>query len=224
MEKAISHEAEEYIEVIYRLQKQGGAAKTKDISNALHVVPGSVTNTIQHLENLGLVVHEPYRGAKLTYEGEKIAMDILRKHRLAERLLTDVLEADWSNVHEDACKLEHALTKNVVALLEKRLGYPKACPHGNPIPTENGVVEEKNCTPLTTADPSHGYVVESISNEESETLRQLALKCIKPGVQVKIIKHDTQHVCFLVEGKEHRIDHSLAAVVLLRKMEEKKCR
>lgn len=221
MEKTISNEAEEYIEVIYRLQKQGGAAKTKDLANALHVVPGSITNTIQHLESHGLVIHEPYRGTKLTRKGEKIAKDILRKHRLAERLLTDVLKADWSNVHEDACKLEHALTKNVVNLLEKKLGYPKSCPHGNPIPTENGEVEEKKCTPLTVADPDENYVVESIIDEKSENLRWLAARSIKPGVQIKICKQEEHQLCILVEGKEHHISYELAEIVLLRKMEER---
>jgi len=101
-------------------------------------VPGSVTNTIQHLKKRGLVKHKPYRGVTLTAKGEKIALNILRRHRLAERLLTDVLNAEWSSVHEDACKLEHALTREVVTLLERKLGYPKSCPHGNPIPSENG--------------------------------------------------------------------------------------
>ena len=138
MEIALSQEAEEYIEIIYKLQKRNGMAKTKDLAETIHVVPGSITNTIEHLESHGLVTHEPYRGVKLTKEGEKMALDIIRRHRLAERLLTDILKAEWSTVHEDACKLEHALTKNVTDLLEERLGYPKFCPHGNPIPTEDG--------------------------------------------------------------------------------------
>ena len=135
-EAGLSLEAEEYIETIYRLQKRDGAAKTKELAEALSVVPGSITNTIEHLERHDLVVHEPYRGVKLTKQGEKIALGIIRRHRLAERMLTDMLNAQWSSVHEEACKLEHALTKKVAALLEARLGYPKFCPHGNPIPTE----------------------------------------------------------------------------------------
>lgn len=91
METELSHETEEYIEAIYRLQRRNGAAKTTELARELNVVPGSVTNTIEHLKKHGLVKHEPYRGVKLTAKGEKLALNILREHRLAERLLTDIL-------------------------------------------------------------------------------------------------------------------------------------
>lgn len=217
METAISYEAEEYIEVIYRLQKKYGMAKTKELSETLHVVPGSITNTIEHLESHGLVTHEPYRGVKLTTEGEKIAVDIIRRHRLAERLLTDILKAEWSNVHEDACKLEHALTKNVASLLEERLGHPKCCPHGNPIPSENGLIEEEPCIALTEANSGQSYIVDRIIDEKQENLQVLAEKRIKPDVHVQITKKDNQHVILQVKGKERCLDYSLAASVLVRK-------
>ena len=140
MEIALSQEAEEYIEIIYKLQERNGLAKTKELSENLHVVPGSITNTIEHLESHNLVMHEPYRGVKLTKEGERRALTIIRRHRLAERFLTDILKADWSTVHADACKLEHAMSKNVTNLLEEKLEHPKFCPHGNPIPTEAGLI------------------------------------------------------------------------------------
>ena len=103
METELSHEAEEYIEVIYRFQKRNGVAKTTELARKLNIVPGSVTNTIEHLKKHDLVEHEPYRGVKLTDNGRKIASSILRRHRLAERLLTDFLHLDWSEVHDPAC-------------------------------------------------------------------------------------------------------------------------
>ena len=142
MEQSLSQEAEEYVEMIYKLQERHGMAKTKELSEIMHVVPGSITNTIEHLESHGLVTHEPYRGVKLTRQGEKIALDIIRRHRLAECLLSELLKAEWSTVHEDACKLEHALSKKLTDLLEERLGHPKFCPHGNPIPTQSGSMDE----------------------------------------------------------------------------------
>jgi DtxR family Mn-dependent transcriptional regulator len=217
MEAQLSQEAEEYIEAIYKLQKRNGRAKTNELAQTMHIVPGSITNTIEHLESHGLVTHKPYRGVKLTREGEKIALDIIRKHRLAERLLTDVLKADWSSVHEDACKLEHALTKNLADLLDERLGHPKYCPHGNPIPTENGFIEEHPCICLNDADAKESYVVERIIDEEHMDLQLLAEKNIKPQAVVTVVKRNAKKVVLRVEGKEVCLSSTAAENVLLKK-------
>jgi DtxR family Mn-dependent transcriptional regulator len=217
MEISLSQEAEEYIEIIYKLQKRCGAAKTKDLAENLHVVPGSITNTVEHLESHGLVAHEPYHGVKLTRDGERLALDILRKHRLAECLLTDILKAEWSTVHEDACKLEHALTKNVTDLLEERLGFPKFCPHGNPIPTEEGLIEEQPTTALVEAEPGVDYIVERIVDEENVDLRLLAEKGIKPHAAVKVLKTIDKHIAVSINGKPQELTCEVAACVLLRK-------
>jgi DtxR family Mn-dependent transcriptional regulator len=216
-ETELSQEAQEYIETIYKLQKRNGVAKTKDLSQTMHVVPGSITNTIEHLESHGLVTHEPYRGVKLTREGEKIALDLIRKHRLAERLLTDMLKAEWSTVHEDACKLEHALTKNLTDLLDARLGHPKFCPHGNPIPTEKGVIEEQPCIALTEAELNKTYTVSKIIDEEHVDLHLLATKNIKPQTKIRVTKRYAAQLVLRVDGKSCRLSRGVASCVLLRK-------
>jgi DtxR family transcriptional regulator, Mn-dependent transcriptional regulator len=223
METLLSQEAEEYIETIYKLQKRNGIAKTKELAETMHIVPGSITNTIEHLESHGLVVHEPYRGVKLTKEGEKIALTIIRKHRLAERLLTDVLKVEWSSVHEDACKLEHALTKNLANLLDERLGHPKFCPHGNPIPTEGGVIEEEPCIALTEANLNETYIVDRIIDEEHVNLQLLAEENIKPEATLQVVKRKANQVFLRVGKKECRLGCGLAASVLLRKKGESTC-
>lgn len=202
MQTQLSYDAEEYVEAIYRLQKRSGVAKTKELAEELSVVPGSITNTIEHLEKHSLVEHEPYRGVKLTAKGEKLALDILRRHRLAERLLTDILEAEWSEVHESACKLEHALTKDVISLLEKRLGNPKSCPHGNPIPTEKGEVEEEECRPLTEVNLNEMCKVAKITDEAREKLQALANKGIKPEIPIHVIKRKPSEMILCVAGKD----------------------
>jgi DtxR family transcriptional regulator, Mn-dependent transcriptional regulator len=217
MEIELSQEAEEYVEMIYKLQKRDGMARTKELSEIMHVVPGSITNTIGHLESHGLVTHEPYRGVRLTREGEKIALEIIRKHRLAECLLIDVLKAEWSTVHEEACKLEHALSKDLTNLLEQRLGHPKFCPHGNPIPTENGLIDEQPGISLNFADLGERYIIDRIIDEEHANLQLLAQKKIKPEVRVQVVKHDTQNVSLLIEGDEQQLSWHLAASVLVRK-------
>jgi len=93
---AVTQEAEEYLEAIYRLEEKKGFARTTELANYLKVVPGSVTNTVEHLEKHGLIIHEPYKGVRLSDEGRKLALKVLRKHRLAERFLTDMLHLDWS--------------------------------------------------------------------------------------------------------------------------------
>jgi DtxR family transcriptional regulator, Mn-dependent transcriptional regulator len=217
VELALSQEAEEYIEIIYKLQKQNGKAKTKELAETLHVVPGSITNTIEHLESHGLVAHEPYRGVRLTRDGEKIALGIIRKHRLAECLLADVLKADWSTVHEDACKLEHALTKSLVSLIDERLGHPKFCPHGNPIPSENGIVEDKLCVPLTELELGETCKVDRIVDEEHSNLRLLSEKGIRPQTIIQVIKRESSQIEVKVENNQFGINHSLASNVLVKK-------
>jgi DtxR family Mn-dependent transcriptional regulator len=217
MEIALSQEAEEYIESIYKLQKRNSTAKTKDLAESLHVVPGSITNTIEHLESHGLVRHEPYRGVKLTKEGERLALTIIRRHRLAERFLTDILKADWSTVHADACKLEHAMSKNVTDLLEERLEHPKFCPHGNPIPTDAGLIEDLPTVALTEANSNESYVVDRIVNEENVNLEMLEDKGIKPQVSIQVLEHDEKHVAVRVNGKRQELSCVAADCVLLRR-------
>ncbi len=217
MEIALSQEAEEYIEIIYKLQKRNSTAKTKDLAESLHVVPGSITNTIEHLESHGLVRHEPYHGVKLTKQGEMIALTIIRRHRLAERFLTDILKADWSTVHGDACKLEHAMSKNVTDLLEERLEHPKFCPHGNPIPTEAGLIEDLPTISLTEANSNESYVVDRIVNEENVNLEMLEDKGIKPQASIHVLKQDEKHVAVCVNGKPQELSHEDADCVLLRR-------
>jgi len=213
LETELSYDAEEYIEAIYRLQRRSGVAKTRELAEELEVVPGSITNTIEHLEKHGLVEHEPYKGVKLSAKGEKLALDILRRHRLAERLLTDVLNAEWSDVHESACKLEHALTKDVIPLLEKRLGYPRFCPHGNPIPTEKGEVEEEECCPLTEVGLNETCKVTKITDGKREKLLALADKGIKPNAPVHIVERKPSHLVLCVSGKESRLNYEDASSV-----------
>jgi len=222
MTTELSYDAEEYVEAIYKLQKRSGVAKTKELAEELDVVPGSITNTIEHLEKHDLVEHEPYKGVKLTAKGEALALCIIRRHRLAERLLTDILNAEWSDVHENACKLEHALTEDVIALLEKKLEYPKVCPHGNPIPTERGEIEEQECYPLTEVRLNELCKVVKISNENREKLQLLANNGIKPDATIHIVKRRGTRIILCVDGKERSLNCNDVSSVWVKPLEAKK--
>ncbi len=204
-----------------KFKNAAASQKTNDLAKELHVVPGSITNTIAHLEKHALVEHKPYRGVKLTAKGEKLALDIIRRHRLAERLLTDILDAKWNEVHENACKLEHALTKEVADLLEKKLGNPKICPHGNPIPTKNGEIEEEQSLPLTEMELNQSCNVAKITDENREKLEKLANKGIKLGILIHVIRKNPSTIVLCVDGKECSISRSDASSIWVKPSKEK---
>lgn len=215
----ISKQAEEYLEAIFRLEQKMGYARTMDLSKCLNVVPGSITNTIENLERKGFVVHKPYKGVKLSDNGRKIASIILRRHRLAERFLTDILHLDWSKVHDPACKLEHAFSPEIITPLEKALGYPKKCPHGNPIPTDCGGIVEEETVPLTELDTKTSGVVMKIIEEEVEILQKLTKLKLTPGQRVKIEKvvpKGSLTIC--IDEQSWTIERDLASVIHVKKI------
>jgi DtxR family Mn-dependent transcriptional regulator len=175
-----------YLKTIYILEEKMGSAKTGDVAKILGITPGSVTNTLEVLETKGLVTREPYRGVKLTNSGRKIALLVFRRHRLVERLLTDALHFDWSESHDEACKLEHAISEPLAASIEKALGEPRACPHGNPIPDKSGAVEPINGQPLSQLHSGEGATVSHIPDENTSLLRYLAGLGMTPGTKVKV--------------------------------------
>lgn len=216
---SISEESEEYLEAIYRLEQRDGSAKTMQLANQLKVMPGSITNTIEHLEKHRLVTHEPYKGVKLTEKGRKLALKIIRRHRLAERLLTDVLHLDWSNVHDEACKLEHNLSETIVKPLEKALGNPQTCPHGNPIPSELGKMNEEKSELLISLNPGEGGVISKITEEKHDLLQYLATLGLVPGASVKIEEKAPFNGPIIVKamGASYALGRNVASVIWVRK-------
>jgi len=218
-EASISKESEEYLEAIYRLEEKMGFAKTIELARQLKVVPGSVTNTIESLEKRGLITHEPYKGIRLTEKGRKLALRVLRKHRLAERLLTDVVRLDWSKVHDAACKLEHAISKDVIKPLEKALGHPKTCPHGNPIPSEQGKVVEEKSRLLADLNPGESGVIVKITEEKRDLLQYLATLGLMPGTPLIIEEKAPFNgpVMVRVKGASYALGRDVASSIWVKK-------
>jgi DtxR family Mn-dependent transcriptional regulator len=215
----VTEVVEEYLEGIYRLQEKSGVAKTGDIVKALQVVPGTVTNTVERLEREGMLRHEPYRGVKLTDKGRKIALNVIRRHRLSERLLTDFMHVDWDKVHDAACKLEHGITNDVTKKLEKALGHPKTCPHGNPIPTACGGIIEEKSEPLSTLRFKESGVVAKIKDETPEVLEYIAALGLLPGTSIEIVEKAPFDgpVTVKVGGANHALSLSLASIIWVRR-------
>ena len=201
------------------MEKKTGSAKTMELARQLKVVHGSVTNTIEGLERRGLVIHEPYKGAKLTEKGRELALNVLRRHRLAERLLTDILHIDWSRVHEAACKLEHAMAPDIIKSLEKALMHPRTCPHGNPIPTACGGIIEEKTEPLVNLSPKESGVIVKIIEEKTEVLQHLATLGITPGVRVEVEKKlsFSGPVTVRVGEVSHALDFSVASIINIKR-------
>jgi DtxR family Mn-dependent transcriptional regulator len=215
----VTQVVEEYLEGIYRLQEKSGVARTSDIVKLLQVVPGTVTNTVERLEKEGMLKHEPYKGVKLTDKGRKIALDVIRRHRLSERLLTDFIRVDWDKAHDAACKLEHSITDDVIKKLEKALGHPKTCPHGNPIPTACGGIVEEKSEPLSTFDSKESGVIVKIKDETPEVLEYIAALGLLPGASIEIVERApfdgpvTVKVC----GANHALSLSMASIIWVKR-------
>jgi DtxR family Mn-dependent transcriptional regulator len=206
---------EEYLECIYKLQEKSGVARTNDIVKSLEVAPGTVTNTVEWLEKQGLVTHKPYKGVKLTQKGRKIALQVIRKHRLSERLLVDILHMGRDKVHDAACKLEHSITEEMIKPLEEALKHPKTCPHGNPIPTEGGeIIEEKSLPLLELAVGEQGTVVK-ITEEKADLLRYLDKLGLVPKAPIEILEKAPFNgpITVKVGSTNHAISRAVASII-----------
>ena len=221
MNVEVTSATEEYLEIIYKLQKKSGVATTSDLVRALKVTPGTVTNTIARLEKESFVIHEPYRGVRLTEKGRRIALRTIRKHRLSERLLTDLLNVEWERVHEAACKLEHSISDEIAKKIEKALGHPKTCPHGNPIPTECGGIIEKSSEPLSEFNIGDKGVIAKITDERRELLEYLSSLEVRPDKIVEIVDKAPfgGPITVRIEGKNHALSREIASLIEARKIE-----
>ena len=215
----ISAVIEEYLECIYRLQEKSGVARTNDIVKSLGVVPGTVTNTVKWLEKEGLVTHKPYKGVKLTEKGRKIALQVIRRHRLSERLLTDILHMEWDKVHDAACKLEHSLTNEIIKPLEKALKHPKTCPHGNPIPTKCGGIIKEESQPLIELGTGEQSTIVKIIEERTDLLHYLKKLGLVPGASIEILEKAPLNgpITVKVGSTSHALSRAIASVIQVKR-------
>jgi len=215
----VSPATEEYLEHIYRLEKEHGAARTKHLARIVGVSLGTVTNTVDALENQNLVTHESYRGVKLTEAGRRIAIDVIRRHRLSERLLTDLLKIDWSRVHDHACRLEHAITDDLAEPLEDALGHPETCPHGNPIPTMRGRMPEERSQPLENLGEGEKGVVAKIVDEKQDLLEYLTTMKLVPGASIEVVEKAPFNgpIMVKIDGQKHALNGKIASTIWVKK-------
>ncbi len=179
---------EDYAKAIYALQARGGDdVSTNAIADRLGVTAASASNMAKKLSALGLVEHERYKGVRLTEAGERVALEVLRHHRLLELYLAENLDVPWDRVHDEAEVLEHVLSEELEELIARKLGNPTHDPHGDPIPTRELQIEEGHTSSMQSLEPgAHGTFVR-ISDSDPEMLRYLADQGIAPGDDFEIV-------------------------------------
>jgi DtxR family Mn-dependent transcriptional regulator len=184
---SLSGPVEDYLKAIYELELVGTPASTNDIADRLAISPASVSGMVRRLADQGLITHEPYRGVRLTGDGRRAALRTLRRHRILECYLTEMLGYPWDRVHAEAERLEHAASEELVELMASALGDPVQDPHGAPIPTRDGRVEEAALQTLAEAAAGEQVRVRRVHDKEPERLRYLAELGIRPGSLVRIL-------------------------------------
>jgi DtxR family transcriptional regulator, Mn-dependent transcriptional regulator len=183
----LSGPVEDYLKAIYDLERVGTPASTNDIADRLAISPASVSGMMRRLAEQRLITHEPYRGVRLTGAGRKAALRTLRRHRILECYLTEVLGYEWDGVHSEAERLEHAASDDLIERMAAALGDPTQDPHGAPIPTRDGRVTEARLRTLAATAAGERVRVRRVQDEDAERLRYLAELGIRPGALLRIL-------------------------------------
>ena len=200
----LSQAVEDYLKTIYKLQS-GDAVSTNEVAGALEVSSASATNMIKRLAKMGLAKHESYKGVILTETGKKVALEIIRHHRLLELYLKEVMGYSWENIHEEAEHLEHHISEEFEDKIEEMLGYPTHDPHGDPIPTRDGKIAKTVNDPLSEAALGANLVISRVSDEDPKLLDYLEQIGLMPGATIEVLhKEPFDGPVTLRVGKEEK--------------------
>jgi DtxR family Mn-dependent transcriptional regulator len=178
---------EEYLEAIYRLDREGPGVTTSGLAADLGVAPASVSGMLKKLATEGYLEYQARGAAKLTERGLSVAVRVMRRHRLAECFLTDILGMPWDEVNEEACRLEHAISARVEDRLVALLGDPKFCPHGLPIPAADLSEPARRERKLADLEPGHSARIVDVAEDVPEMLRFLDEIGVRPGATVDVV-------------------------------------
>ena len=210
-----SERVEEYLEATYKRQKTERPVSTSALARDLKVSLPAVTDMLRRLENEGLIEYRANKGAVLTPRGKERAVLIVRRHRLWERFLTDILGVKWDRVHREACRLEHATSAETEKKLASLLGDIDTCPHGYPIPDKDGNIKEQEITPLSEFEPGQSACIMTVAEETPQLLRDIGKLGLKPKTIVTVEKKDSDGSLELEAGGERRwLKKEMAALLL----------
>lgn len=213
----ITQSHQDYLKTICMLRSRGDEANNAAIAQAMSVTPASATNMVRRLADMGLVTYEAYRGVSLTADGERIALEMVRHHRLIELFLHDILDISWDQVHAEAEKLEHVISEELEEAIARKLGYPRFDPHGDPIPAKDGTKAVVSDTALTTWPQDQPAQLARVCTQDSNRLRYLGSLGLYPGAQLTVIGRAPFDGPLLidVEGHQHMLAHEMAGLLLV---------
>lgn len=216
----LSQSIEDYLKAIFTLQSEGERASTTKIAESLEVSSASATNMIKRLAEMGLVDYQSYKGSKLTTSGKKIALEIIRHHRLLELYLLEVMGYSWDEVHDEAEKLEHHISEQFEDKIANLLDDPTHDPHGDPIPTKEGIMPQMDAQPLIEAEPNQEYILSRVKDQDPELLRYLEKIGMLPGIKVELKEKAPFKgpLTLLIEDEEQAIGHDVAKNIFVAKI------
>jgi DtxR family transcriptional regulator, Mn-dependent transcriptional regulator len=208
---------EDYLKAIYELERVGGTAGTNEIAGRLAIAPASVSGMLKRLAEQGLITHERYRGVRLTDEGRRAALRTIRRHRVIESYLAQALGYPWDRVHDEAERLEHAASDELIDRMAAAIGEPAHDPHGAPIPSREGTVDERDLDTLATRDAGESVRVLRVSDKDGERLRYLAELGITPGTVLRVVSRAPfgGPITLSVGREERQVGPALAEQVLV---------
>jgi DtxR family Mn-dependent transcriptional regulator len=183
----LSEAVQDYLKTIYKLQAQGGVVSTSALAQAKEVTAASATGMMKKLASLRLVRHSPYQGVVLSKAGQKMALEIIRHHRLLELYLAEALGYSWDKVHEEAERLEHVISEEFEEKIFEALGRPTRDPHGDPIPAKDGTVVAIAHERLSDLEPGTKGVIRQVSDSDAEMLRYLGTRGLVPDTAFEIL-------------------------------------
>ena len=210
--QAISRAMEDYLKTIYQQVSHDGRISTSKLAEAMACSPASVTNMLQKLSDLTLVEYTPYQGVSMTPAGARIALEIIRHHRLIELYLSEILGYTWDKVHAEADRLEHVISEEFEEKIDEALGRPRKDPHGHPIPTKDGRIDVERASTLWEVTEGQTVLVQRVSDRDPEVLRYLASIGIYPEVTLEVVKRSPFNgpLYVQVNGREHGLSEELA--------------
>src|SRR3954454_10808737 len=208
---SLTRSVEDYLKAIYRLSPEGRPASTSEIAHLLALSPPSVTGMVKRLSEHGLLEHVPYRGVQLTDEGRRAALRMVRRHRLIEAYLVEFLGYSWDTVHDEAERLEHAVSDTMVERMAAALGNPEVDRHGDPIPSADALIHELSCTPLSDIPVGDTVEIHRVYATHPERLPSIASLGLKPVVQIPVLVRQPfdELVTIEVGGQRHVIGREL---------------
>jgi len=206
---------QDYLKEIYKLEAAGRRATTSALAEVLEISAPSVTAMLKKLASLGLVEHERYHGAKLTEQGERVALEVIRHHRLIEQYLVKTLGLPIDAVHVEADRLEHALSEELEAHIDRTLGFPTSDPHGDPIPGPDLRLVPTEATPLSALEAGAKATVSRVPDRDGDVLRYLTKLKLVPGSRLEVRESAPfgGPVTVRVGGADHAISRELAAQI-----------